>query len=84
MIHKILIATDGSEHAQHALSFAEESALKWNSELLIVSVVPPISPLLIPTPGFNLENYMSELENVYQNVLIEAEEHVKKKSRDKN
>ncbi len=80
MIHKILIATDGSEHAQRALRYAEESALKWNSELLIVSVVPLISPLLVPGPGFNLGKYMSELENVYQNVLIEAEEHVKRES----
>ncbi len=79
MIRKILIATDGSEHAQRALHYAEESAMKWNSELIIVSVVPPISPLLVPAPGFNLEKYVNELENAYQNVLIEAEEHVKKK-----
>ena len=78
MITKILVATDGSEHAQRALRYAEESALKWNSELIIVSVAPTISPLLVPGPGFNLGKYMSELENVYQNVLIEAEEHVKR------
>ena len=80
MIRKILIATDGSEHAQRALHFVKESALKWNSELLIVSVVPPISPLLLPTPGVNIEKYIRELENAYQNVLIEAEEHVKRES----
>jgi len=78
LIRKILIATDGSENAQRALHYAKESALKWKSELIIVSVVPPISPLLVPTPGFNLEKYMSELENVYRNVLIEAEEYIKK------
>jgi nucleotide-binding universal stress UspA family protein len=54
--------------------------LKWNCELIIVSVVPLISPLLVPTPRFNIEKYMSELENAYENVLIEAEEYVKKKS----
>jgi len=80
LIRKILVATDGSEHAQRALQYAEESALKWNSEILIVSVVPPISPLLVPTPGFNLEKYMSELENAHRNVLVEAVEDVKKKS----
>ncbi len=84
MIRKILIATDGSENAQRALHYAEESALKWNSELLIISVVPPISPLLVPGPGFNLDKYMNELENVYRNVLIKAEEYVNNKSPDIN
>ena len=80
MIRKILIATDGSEHAQRALHYAKESALKWNSELIIVTVVPPISSLLVPTPGFNIEKYMSELENAYHNVLIKAEEYLNKNS----
>ena len=80
LIRKILVATDGSEHAQRALYYAEESALNWNSELIIISVVPPISSLLLPTPGFNIKKYISELENAYQNVLIEAEEHVKRES----
>jgi len=80
MYKKILVATDGSDQAQRALCYAEEFALNWNSELIIVSVVPLISHILLPTPGFNIEKYMSELENAYQNVLIEAEENVKKKS----
>jgi nucleotide-binding universal stress UspA family protein len=80
MIRKILIATDGSDHAKRALLFAIESAVKWNSELIIVSVVPQISHILVPTPGFYIEEYILELEKAYQNVLLEAENEIKNKN----
>ena len=80
MIEKILVAIDGSTHAKHALEYAVEACLKYDAELLIVSVVPPPSPLIIPGPGFDIVNYITELENAFQNVLTEAEEYVQEKS----
>jgi len=79
LFKKTLIATDGSEHAQHALKYAIESAIKWNSELMIISVVPPIPPQLTPGPGFNIGRYISELEKSHQKILKKAKEHAKKK-----
>ena len=46
MYDKILVPMDGSEPSKHALRAAMESASKWDSELLILSVIPPISTLL--------------------------------------
>ena len=76
---KILVATDGSEHAKHALQYAIDFALKWSSELIIVSVVPPLPPQLTAGPGFNIARYINELEKSFQKILKEAKEDVKKK-----
>jgi nucleotide-binding universal stress UspA family protein len=73
LFNKILIATDGSDKAKCALHLAKEVAKKWNAELLILSVVPTISPLLVTTAGFEREKYMNELKKVHEKVLVEAE-----------
>lgn len=80
LFKRILIATDGSEHAKHALQYALDFAKKWSSELLIVSVVPPFPPQLTAGPGFNIGGYIDELEQSYLQILNKAEEHVKNRS----
>lgn len=40
-MHKILVAVDGSEHAQHALDLASDLAVKYDSDLIIIHVTDP-------------------------------------------
>jgi nucleotide-binding universal stress UspA family protein len=75
MITKILVATDGSEHAGHALKYAIESAEKWDAQLIILSVIPPLRPILPDPDGFvptYLPQFEEELENAYKSILDEA------------
>ncbi|GAI95829.1 unnamed protein product [marine sediment metagenome] len=80
MFTKILMATDGSDHASHALKYAVESAVKWDAQLIILSVIPPIRPIL-PDPDDFYPTYFpefeEELEKAYKKILDEAIETVK-------
>jgi nucleotide-binding universal stress UspA family protein len=60
LFKKILVATDGSEHAKHAITYAVESALKWNAELIVISVIPRLSPMVY-NDEYNIQ-YLSQLE----------------------
>ena len=75
MITKILVATDGSDHASHALKYAIESAVKWDAQLIILSVIPPLKPILPDPDGFYpiyLPEFEEELEKAYKSILDEA------------
>jgi nucleotide-binding universal stress UspA family protein len=45
MINKILVALDGSDHANHALEFAIDLAKRYHADITLITVIPPI---LIP------------------------------------
>lgn len=81
MYEKILIATDGSEHAKHALNYAVGSAVKWGAELIILTVVPPVSPLAYSSEFGAI--YIPELEDAlresHERILMEAANIVKSK-----
>jgi len=82
MISKILVATDGSDHAANALKYAVESAVKWDAQLLILSVIPPIRPIFPDPDGYYptfLPEFEEELENAYKIILDEALKTVEKK-----
>ena len=85
MFTKILIATDGSDHANHALNYAIESAVKWDAQLLILSVIPPLRPIL-PDPDDVYPTYIpdfeEDMEKAYRSVLDEALNTVQKKQPD--
>lgn len=68
---------DGSEPSKHALKVAMESASKWDAELQIVSVIPPVSALLYGTRAVNLDEYVQWLEKVHIKVLDDAKDMVK-------
>lgn len=51
MIRKILVALDESENSRKALTFSAELASKVSSELLILTVIPPVSPSLLYRGG---------------------------------
>ncbi len=79
MFKKILVALDGSEPSNNALSFAIELASTWSAELLILSVMPPESKLFYAssgTPLINVEEYLESLRKVYLKVLKDAEKKV--------
>ncbi len=78
---KILVAVDGSDHAKHALNYAIDSADKWGAELVILTVVPPISSLVY-SDEFSY-TYIPELEDnirkSHQKMLRESAELVNNK-----
>ncbi len=78
---KILVPMDGSEPSKNALLAAMESASKWGAELLIVSVIPPVSALLFGGEEdimVNTDEHEKQLERVHMIVLDDAKEMVKK------
>ncbi|MCK4582875.1 universal stress protein, partial [Candidatus Bathyarchaeota archaeon] len=84
VIKKILVAVDGSEPSKHALYYAVESAVKWGAELIILTVIPPISPLVYSSE-FSAK-YIPELEDdlrdSHHRILNEAANTVKNKQPD--
>ena len=78
---KILVAVDGSDHAKHALNYALDSADKWGAELVILTVVPPISPFIYSSEFDS--TYIPELEDnirkSHQKILRESAEQVNNK-----
>ena len=81
MIEKILVAIDGSDHADHALDFALDLAKKYSAKILLLTVVPPV---FLPFPALNVmksravADASAELENSFRMALSKAEEKVKR------
>jgi nucleotide-binding universal stress UspA family protein len=81
MIGKILVAIDGSDHAENALDFAVDIAQKYSSKILLLTVVPPV---FLPIPSMNvmksqaIADASAELEKSFGMVLSKAEEKAKK------
>ena len=85
MIEKILVAMDGSKHAGHALKYAIELAVKWDAQLIVLSVIPPLKPILPDPVGFYptyIPQFEDELENAYKSILDEAVNTVAKEQPD--
>jgi len=81
LIRKILVALDGSDHAERALDFALDLAHQYSAEVQLVTVVPPV---FLPVYSFYIVKSKSiadatiQLENSFRGVLLKAEEKVKK------
>ncbi len=81
MIGKILVAIDGSDHAEKALDFGIEIAQKYSAKILLLTVVPPV---FLPIPSMNvmksqaIADASAELEKSFELVLSKAEEKAKK------
>ena len=82
MYQRILVAIDGSEHANHALNSAVESAAKWGAELIILTVIPPTYPLFYSeeVDAHYIDDLEGDLEQYHQRLLSEAEEMVKNRN----
>jgi len=66
---KILVALDGSEPSKNALNHAVEHSVKWGADLLVISVIPRISPLVYARV---LEEYGKVIKETHQRLLTEA------------
>ena len=81
MIKKILVAIDGSNHANHALDFALDIATKYSARVLLLTVVPPV---FLPIPSLNVmksqavADASTELENSFRTALSQTEERAKR------
>ena len=75
---------DGSEHAKHALNYALESAVKWSAELVILTVVPPVSSLTYfdEFSAHYILDLMGNQRESHQRILSEAANTVKNKKPD--
>jgi len=79
MYKKMLVPIDGSDPSLHALRYATESASKWGAELLIVSVIPPISAFLYSGYGryvVDFDEYEKHLKQIHLKILQDAKNKV--------
>jgi len=79
MFSKILMPVDGSEQSDHAFTYAIEEASKYDAELIVLTVIEPISALLFGDdefPTLNIDDYEEAMEQSHKQVLIRAEEKV--------
>ena len=82
MYKKIMVATDGSDPAKHAVEHAAASAEKWGANLLILTVVPPPSVIFTDVGGFSANysvDYEKTLMSYYVGVLEDAKKSLKEK-----
>jgi len=91
LIKKILVALDGSEASQRALTYAVEFAMKWDAELTMLAVIPRVMLPIFPDEGFgatplaaarDFGQYQERMRTIYQNILNEAEEKVRREHPD--
>jgi len=79
MFHRILVAIDGSEHAQRALAEAIDLASQGKSKLTVISVYQRPSTLLVGgpvVPPIDLGGLEEALRREYEQLLDQALERV--------
>jgi len=82
MYKKIMVATDGSDPAKHAVEYAAATAEKWGAPLLILAVVPQSSVIFTDVGGFSTDyniDYEKNLVSYYAGVLEDAKKSLKEK-----
>ena len=81
LIKKILVAIDGSVHADHALDFALDLALRYSAKIMLLAVVPPV---FLPVHSLKvlksqaIDDASKELEKCFSGMLSDAEGKAKK------
>jgi nucleotide-binding universal stress UspA family protein len=79
MFKKILVPVDGSETSWKALTEAKIIAEKFDSELVVISVIQPYNNaalLAVPLDVNTITNGNGELEKIGNRVLEMAQEHL--------
>ena len=82
MYKKILVATDGSESAKHAVNHAAISADKWNAKLHVLTVAPPPQTIFTDVGGFSAD-YNVDYEKVIMSHHLSVLEKAKKTLKEK-
>jgi nucleotide-binding universal stress UspA family protein len=73
MFHRLLVAFDGSAHAQRALAEAIDLARAAGAELAVLTVAPePSDPALGYVAPANLDELSEQIKRSYQNMLDAA------------
>ena len=77
-MHKILVATDGSDSAAEAVEFGIELGAEHKAELILTHVVPALD--LVPRSGFGVSSAFPHEPSIEERALLEdaaavAEEH---------
>ena len=77
MIKKILVPTDGSDHARKAIEIASDIALKYAAMICLLHVVSP--PVIFHEGAFPaMEEMLKLLEDDGKKIIEEAERETKK------
>ena len=85
MYKRILVPLDGSEPSKNALNQAVSIAEKYDSELILLAVVPRVMVPVFPDEGFgaapvtaakDMARYQEKMKEIYENVLVEAKAEV--------
>lgn len=69
MFKKILVAVDGSDPSLHALEVAVAEVKEKKAELIMVSVVPPLPPMVEGDMPHYSRDFTSDLKESYQKML---------------
>jgi nucleotide-binding universal stress UspA family protein len=75
MLKKILIATDGSDHARKAIGYASDIATKYKATVYLIHVVP----ILHSVAEVDIEKIQDIQQKFANQIIEEAEREVKKK-----
>ena len=91
MINRVLVAIDGSETSDRAVIFAGEVASNAKAGLVVLTVIPPISPLLFQRSGLGegqgvglrprsmemIDEYEKSTEEAHKEALEKAEKAIR-------
>ena len=78
MFKRILVAIDGSEHADHALTYALDFAEKYGAKVDLVTVIPPMpataypSEVVAPVTETVVDSYYREMKASHEKIVSEA------------
>ncbi len=75
MLKKILVATDGSDHARKAIEFASDIALKYKAMVYLIHVVFPLPTML---EGYDVQKIEDSQHKVAKEIIEEAKGEIKK------
>ena len=82
MWKKILVAVDGSNPSLHALEVAAGMAVQNKAELTILSVVPPLPPLVHGDMPNYAPQFTTDLTESYENMVSAKAKDIKDKHKD--
>jgi nucleotide-binding universal stress UspA family protein len=78
MLKKILVATDGSDHARKAIDYAADIASKYQAKVYIIHAVPPV-PRMAEVGSDVLQGIEDSSKKFARQVIQEGENEIKKK-----
>lgn len=80
MFKKILVAVDGSDPSLHALEVAVGVAKQNKAELILVTVVPPIPPMVEGDMPHYAPDFSNDLKESYNRMLSSQKKEVEAKN----